>query len=419
MDLDSISSISCETRNNYDKNICENLNPDKISNFLSTSSYFDKNKYLVDAKEKTVTNFSKEECASYSLDNNYKGFTYNGDKNKCLIYDSHNLKEHESNKFNNFKKKTFLKTKDTININLEDQLDATKYFDKTNNNKYIYKDNIDEITVNNELECLDTCLNNYNNKCKAVIYMETPSECNFYNKIKINSKDILSDDYDIYTLNKNVMKNQKELLDNLSKDLKNNDKIYNYCTLKDNKCIADNKSNTIDNNNQHNIKNDLPLYDCNGIYSTNPFCTKEYSEDDLKEYNENKIKDKYLLYTDCISTKDINNIEKENSIYNDSCKKKYGNEYIFDNDLFNIESKLECEDGNIMAKCKLDFEDKFILNSSTSKIKRDSIEHFNNNICDSKYDLNCNLEKNNIPNISLIIIFFISIFFIILLGKIW
>ncbi len=117
MDLESISSISCETRNNYDKNICENLNPDKISNFLSTSSYFDKNKYLVDAKEKTVTNFSKEECASYSLDNNYKGFTYNGDKNKCLIYDSHNLKEHESNKFNNFKKKTFLKTKDTININ--------------------------------------------------------------------------------------------------------------------------------------------------------------------------------------------------------------------------------------------------------------------------------------------------------------
>lgn len=418
MDLESISSISCQTRNNYNKNICENLNPDKISDFLSTSSYFDKNKYLVDAKEKTISNFSKEECASYSLDNNYKGFTYNGDKNKCLIYDSDNLKEHESNKFNNFKKKTFIKTKDTININLEDQLDPTKYFDKTSNSKYIYKDNIDEITVNNELECMDTCLNNYDNKCKAVIYMETPSECNFYNKIKINSKDILNNDYDIYTLNKNVMKNQKELLDNLLKDSKNNDKIYNYCTLKDDKCIVDNKSNIIDNNNQHDIKNDLPLYDCNGIYSTNPFCTKEYSEDDYNEYTEKKAKDKYLLYTDCISTKDINNIEKENGIYNDECKKKYGNEYIFDNNLFNIESKLECEDGSIMAKCKLDFEDKFILNSSSSK-KRDSVEHFKNNGCDSGCNLDKDLEKNNIPNICLIIIFFISIFFIILLGKIW
>jgi len=415
MDLESISSISCQTRNNYNKNICENLNPDKISDFLSTPSYFDKNKYLVDTKEKTISNFSKEECASYSLNNNYKGFTYNGDKNKCLIYDSDNLKEHESN---NFKKKTFIKTKDTININLEDQLDPTKYFDKTSNSKYIYKDNIDEITVNNELECMDTCLNNYDNKCKAVIYMETPSECNFYNKIKINSTDILNNDYDIYTLNKNVMKNQKELLDNLLKDSKHNDKIYNYCTLKDDKCIVDNESNIIDNNNQHEIKNDLPLYDCNGIYSTNPFCTKEYSEDDYKEYTEKKEKDKYLLYTDCISNKDINNIEKENGIYNDACKKKYGNEYIFDNDLFNIESKLECEDGSVMAKCKLDFEDKFILNSSSSK-KRDFVEHFSDNTCDSGCNSNKDLEKNNMPNICLIIIFFISILFIILLGKIW
>jgi hypothetical protein len=350
------------------------------------------------------------------------GFTYNGDKNKCLIYDSHNLKEHESNDFNHFKKKTFLKTKDTIHINLEDQLDPTKYFDKTNNSKYIYKDNIDEITVNNEIECLDTCLNNYDNKCKAVIYMETPTECNFYNKIKNNSKDISSDDYDIYTLNKNLMKSQKELTDNLLKDTKNNDKIYNYCTLKDDKCIIDNKSNIVDNS-QNDIKNDMPLYDCNGIYSTNPFCTKEYSEDDYKEYNENKIKDKYLLYTDCINTKDINNIDKENSIYNDACKKKYGNEYIFDNDLFNIESKLECEDGNVMAKCKLDFEDKFILESSNSKKKRDYVEHFNNDSCDSGCDAgfnsNYDLQKNNIHNICLIVIFFISIFFIILLGKIW
>ena len=425
MNLESISTISCETRNNFDKNICEKLNPDKISNFLSTSSYFDKNKYLVDSKEKTITNFSKEECASYSLDNNYKGFTYNGDKNKCLIYDSHNLKEHESNDYNSFKKNTFLKTKDTININLKDQSNPAKYFDKTNNSKYIYKDNIDEITVNNEIECLDRCLNNYDNKCKAVIYMETPSECNFYNKIKINSKDISSDNYDIYTLNKNLMKNQKELTDNLLKNTKNNDKIYNYCTLKDDKCIIDNKSNIVDNS-PDNIKNDMPLYDCNGIYSTNPFCTKEYSEDDYKEYNENKIKDKYLLYTDCIRTKDINNIEKENGIYNNACKKKYGNEYIFDNDLFNIESKLECEDGNVMAKCKLDFEDKFILESSNSK-KRDYIEHFNNNGCDSTCDSGCDstcdsnndLKKNNIPNICLIIIFIISILFIILLGKIW
>lgn len=417
MELESISTISCETRNNYDKKICENLNYNKISNFLSKSSFFDKNKYLLDSKEKTINNFSKEECAIYSIDNKYKGFTYNGDKNKCLIYDSHNLKEHnldDLNKYNDYKKKTFLKTNDTISIKLEDQLNPTKYFDVTNNNKYIYKDNIDEIYVDNENNCLDACLNNYDNKCKAVIYMEPPKICNFYNKIKVNNKKILNDEFDTYTLNKNKLNSKKELIDNLLKDSKNNEKIYNYCILKDNKCIINDKINISDSIIKTENKENLPVYDCGGIYSTNPFCTKEYSKDDYKEYIEKKEKDKYSLYTDCINTKNINNIEQENIIYNDACKKKYGNEYIFDNNLFDIESKLECDDGSVMAKCKLNMEDKFILDSNNNTKKRESIEHFNNT-CDS----DCNNKKNNIPNLCLIIIFLISIMFIIFLGKIW
>ena len=294
MELESISTISCETRNNYDKKICENLNRNKISNFLSKSSFFDKNKYLLDSKEKTINNFSKEECAIYSIDNKYKGFTYNGDKNKCLIYDSHNLKEHnldDLNKYNDYKKKTFLKTNDTISIKLEDQLNPTKYFDVTNNNKYIYKDNIDEIYVDNENNCLDACLNNYDNKCKAVLYMEPPKICNFYNKIKVNNKEILNDEFDTYTLNKNKMNSKKELIDNLLKDSKNNEKIYNYCILKDNKCIINDKINISDSSIKTENKDNLPVYDCGGIYSTNPFCTKEYSKDDYKEYVEKKEKD--------------------------------------------------------------------------------------------------------------------------------
>ncbi len=407
MDLESISSISCETRNNYDKKICENLNHDKISNFLSNLSIFDKNKYLLDSKVKTINDYSKEDCAKYNIDNKYKGFTYNGDKNKCLIYGYYNLKETEDNKYNDYKKKTFLKTKDSINIKLEDQLDSTKYFNITNNNKYVYKNNIDEINVNNENHCLDACLNN--NKCKSVIYLETPKKCDFYNKIKINHKEIVNNEFDVYTLNKNKMKDQKELINNLLKEKKStNNKIYNYCTLKDDKCTNYEESNN--NNIKYETNDNLPVYDCGGIYSTNPFCTKEYSEIDNKEYLDKKEKDKYSLYTDCINTKNINNIEKENIIYNNECKKKYGNEYIFDNDLFNMESKLECEDGGNKVKCKLDFEDKFILDHKNLSSK--SIEHFNN-ACDGNSS-----KKYNINNYFFIIIFLIIIIFILFLHKI-
>jgi predicted nucleic acid-binding Zn ribbon protein len=413
MGLESISTISCETRNNYDKKICENLNYDKISNFLNKSSYFDKNKYLLDSKINSIDNLSKEECAKYTIDNKYKGFTYNGDKNKCLIYNNNNLKESDYDKYDNYKKKTFLKKDNNLNIKLEDQHNPIKYFNNINNNKYIYENISNEITINNENDCLNYCLNN-SNKCKAVIYMETPKKCDFYNNIKINYEEKINNDYDVYSLNKNKMKDQENLINDLLNESKNNEKIYNYCTLKDDKCILQNK--VVNNNDNYNnviTEDNLPVYDCGGIYSTNPFCTKEYSEIDNKEYLEKKEKDKYSLYTDCINTKNINNIEQENAIYNNECKKKYGNEYVFDNDLFNMESKLECEDGNIKALCKLDFEDKFILESK--KLSSKAIEHFNN-VCSN--NCNSNNNKNNIPKCYLIIIFLLSIIFIIFLGKI-
>lgn len=40
----------------------------------------------------------------------------------------------------------------------------------------------------------------------------------------------------------------------------------------------------------------MPLYDCSGIYSTNPFCTKEYTLNDENNYNSNKKKKKNIHY---------------------------------------------------------------------------------------------------------------------------
>jgi hypothetical protein len=92
MDINNISSISCETRNNYNKNICTSLNPNKINhfskNYKNDDTFFDINKFLLEDESTRLNNMSKGECSEYCIENNYQGFTYNGDKNKCFLYKS-------------------------------------------------------------------------------------------------------------------------------------------------------------------------------------------------------------------------------------------------------------------------------------------------------------------------------------------
>ena len=106
------------------------------------------------------------------------------------------------------------------------------------------------------------------------------------------------------------------------------------------------------------------------MYSTNPFCTVEFDSDKIN------YKNNYVNYTDCINNND----------YDKECKKKYGNEYIFDNDIYNLDSVLNCDDGGKRVKCKLGF--------------HDIIENFEN-------------QKNNDRLIFIIIFIFIIFIFII------
>lgn len=133
MSIESISSINCNARNDYDKNFCTGLNPDKIDNFLKPyqidpSNYFDKNIFSLHDEKEVISNLSKEECSNHTINNNYGGFNFKGDKNKCLLFNSNNFDKNNENKFKNYNIKTFIKTKDTIDFeNNKDQLDSSKY----------------------------------------------------------------------------------------------------------------------------------------------------------------------------------------------------------------------------------------------------------------------------------------------------
>ena len=351
MSIESISSINCLSRNNYEKSFCEGLNPDRINVFLKPYSkdmnnFFDKNKFLLKDEKEKIDKLTKEECALYTIDNNYDGFQYQGDKNKCLLFSTHNFDVEKKGEFNGYNMETYLKTKDTIDIkNIEDQLDSSKYFTQTNNDNYLSNDIIAYNNVVNKDQCIDSCVRDYKN-CKSVIYMEQPKSCTFYNGKKMKNKHDNIRNYDIYSTKKEAVNHQKKVINDLLNDNNNLDEDYNFCKISNDQCFLDYSVDKIRHNNEVIDKEiyKVPVYNCSGLNSTNPFCTKEYDPNDFT--HEQELKN----YTDCLP---IGNIKDQPKIFDEGCKKKYGNEYMFDNDIYNMEAVLKCEDQTEKAKCKL------------------------------------------------------------------
>lgn len=313
----------------------------------------DKNKYSLYDEDLSIPNIEKNACSNYMLDNSYEGFKYYGDKNKCMLFNTNNFNK-KLDKYKDYNIKSFIKTKDIIDLdNRFEQNNSYNYFNQINNNYLIPDHLIKEYIVNNEKDCLDYCIRDHND-CKSLIYLEQPKLCTFYKKKKFKNKDENYNNYDIYTKNSKI--NNNILLPN---------EILNV------------KSYKKETGNLMDISN-IPLYNCAGLISTNPFCTNELNLDNLN------FKNNYINYTDCTTNND----------YNKECKKKYGNEYIFDNDIYNLASVIDCNNGEKRAKCKIDF--------------NDIIENFENN-----------QNKNNNKFIIIIfLIFFIYLFYIIFFFKI-
>ena len=419
MEVNNISSINCNLRNKYGNDFCNNLNPNKINNFLkpyindpfgknNNNSFFDKNIFYLDDEKNQINNINKEECAKYTIDKNYEGFTYKGDKNKCLLFDSHNLNNKINNELNDYNIKSYIKTKDVVDIKkIEDQLDSSQFFDESNNYGYIYDNKIYEYDVNNINECMDKCIKNHNN-CKSIIYLKEKNKCNFYDKKIMKNKNLNEkfNGYDIYTVKKNKLKKNNEIINSLKNiEIENeNENNYYYCVLNNNNCIEDyeiNKNN-IDTINNDTIDNniDKTLYNCSGLYSTNPFCTNEYIP------KKNILKPININYSDCINIEKENNIQEQIKIYDNICKEKYGNEYVFDNNVYDKSTIIKCEDGE-KIKCKINFNngyiDKFFQNENI-------LEHYDN------YTNNKYINIKYILYI-LLCIFILGLFFIIFMKK--
>jgi hypothetical protein len=423
IDYNIISTINCKSRNNYDKQHCEKLNPDNINTFLKSYEkdpfeMMDKNIFSLIEQNSFVKNKSKKECAIQAIQNNYAGFSYKGDKNKCILYSSDTL-ENKINKNENEKNKknykTYIKTKNIMDLKIDDQHNVNNYFKESNNYGFIPNSKITEFQVENENECMNYCLKD-SDKCKSILFLEDEKECIFYDK-----KDILINDkfdnnkYDNYTIKSNKKKENEDiivgLLNDVNKSMVDN---YYYCTLNNNICIEDYKINK--NNYENNIEiadrseeNNVPIYKCDTQYSTNPFCTEKYNADDNQKSN--LISNKKDYYSDCNLKTPFNNIntyKEQVDIYDKYCRAKYGDEYVFDNNSFDLNTVKNCEKKDeIMVKCKMNF-DTDLLNSS-------KIENFQNNDRESCLKTNSN---NHFYLVTYVIFAIVIVLFIVYLVNI-
>jgi hypothetical protein len=452
-----LSKINCDLRNNYDKDYCENLNPNKIENFLkpyvnypfgnnydlkNNKVFFDKNKFLLEGQIETVKNISKEICANKAINNKYNGFKYKGDKNKCFLYDNVNVNDFNNNiedKYKDYNRETLFKTRNTIDIKkYEDQQNSASYFEKVNTHGFIAKDKLDELNVSSKDECMDSCIKDYEN-CKSIVYLEQPKECTFFkDKKMVNKKDKnINKDYDIYSLKRQTLTEQNNIYNNLANDFTKNNELLDknndyYCKLSNNKCYDDYKiSSNIEeeNKNDNNINNpNLVTYNCSGIYSTNPFCTNEFNMNNSNSKNVNNINDKIdNKYTKCVFLKENSNLNDMINTYNNECKKEFGQEYIFDNDEYNTESVVECgnNNGNIgkNIKCKLNFDNSNLnIRALTNPFQESTkIEKFSNLEINNKMVIidNIYLEKSyrNLTYTNLLIFAIFWVLFLLFLFR--
>jgi hypothetical protein len=94
------------------------------------------------------------------------------------------------------------------------------------------------------------------------------------------------------------------------------------------------------------IRDNTVLYNCNGLNSSNPFCTKPFNPNNIEN---NEIP----YYTKCNKQFNFNNNILQNKYYDQLCKNEFGNQYIFDNDKLNLDSIIKCGNNGEKIRCAL------------------------------------------------------------------
>ena len=347
---------------------------------------FEKNKYfLKDLNNKNkMENLSKESCAENCINNDYDGFMYKGDDNKCLLFgNAHYTKKIDDHFLDSYKDiQSFIRTKDYKDVeNIKDKLNYPKYFAESNNYyKFQPDDLLMEYSVLNKTECMEKCVD-ASPQCKSILYLDQPKECIFSKEKKMKSSRDNLPEYDIYTVkNKNGHgKNNK------------------------NKKIMNQEINDVVNEITHDMESCASSRLRQKSCASSRFLAKTELED-------NNVDAKY---TKCEKYDDADNLLTIKKAYNKSCKENFGDEYVFDDNVFDKKSVVRCnENDTLKVKCKMSYLDNNLDNDINFNDKNAIIEMFQNS------DNKKSMERNqNIIYVAVFLILLILFIFCVVFMK--
>ena len=317
---------------------------------------FEKNKYFLKDLDNKMENISKESCAENCINNDYDGFMYKGDNNKCLLFgNAEYTKKIDDNLLDTYKDiQGYIRVKEYIDIDkIDDKLNYPAYFAESNNYYKFQPDNLlMEYSVLNKTECMEKCVD-ASPECKSILYLDQPKECIFSKEKKMKSSRDNVENYDIYT---------------------------------------------VKNKNENKGKN-------NKIIGQKPNIINEIAQD---------IKTKLALdniipkYTECEKYSDTDNLLTIKKAYNKSCKENFGDEYVFDDNVFDKKTIIRCnENDTIKVKCKMSYLDNTLNDEIETNFNDDNtmIEMFENS--DNKNSMKRNQNIIYVAAFLILLIIFI------------
>lgn len=317
---------------------------------------FEKNKYFLKDLDNKMENISKESCAENCINNDYDGFMYKGDDNKCLLFgNAEYTKKIDDHLLDTYKDiQGYIRVKDYIDVDkIADKLNYPAYFAESNNYYKFQPDNLlMEYSVLNKTECMEKCVD-ASPECKSILYLDQPKECIFSKEKKMkSSRDNLAN-YDIYT---------------------------------------------VKNKNGNKGKN-------NKIISQKPNIVNEIAQDIKTELGMDNIIPKY---TECEKYSDTDNLLTIKKAYNKSCKENFGDEYVFDDNVFDKKTIIRCnENDTIKVKCKMSYLDNTLNDEIETNFNDDNtmIEMFENS--DNKNSMERNQNIIYVASFLVLLIIFI------------
>lgn len=329
-------------------------------NFNDFEFEFEKNKYFLKDLDNKMENISKESCAENCINNDYDGFMYKGDDNKCLLFgNAEYTKKIDDHLLDTYKDiQGYIRVKDYIDVEkIADKLNYPAYFAESNNYyKFQPDDLLMEYSVLNKTECMEKCVD-ASPQCKSILYLDQPKECIFSKEKKMKSSRDNLPNYDIYTV-KNKNGSGKEF------------------KKKNNKIISQ-KSNIIN----------------------------EITQDIKTELEIDNIIPKY---TECEKYSDTDNLLTIKKAYNKSCKENFGDEYVFDDNIFDKKTVIRCnENDTLKVKCKMSYLDNSLNDEIEVNFNDDNtmIEMFEN--VDNKNSMERNQNIIYVASFLVLLIIFI------------